>query len=188
MSTHSDEHHQHHHADLAKVRCFVLTVSDSRTLEDDLGGAVVARMLVELGHELVGRALVRDEAQSIRRVVLDLAEGTTADVVVTTGGTGIALRDVTPEAVEPLFRCRLDGFGEAFRRRSFEVIGPEALLSRAVAGVIHHTLVFALPGSPEACRLAVSELVAPILGHAVGLLHGSAKPAAPTPQLIEPET
>jgi molybdenum cofactor biosynthesis protein B len=175
----SEQHHSgphqpnHHHADAERVRCFVLTVSDSRSLENDEGGKVVAEGLRALGHNVVRRELVRDEVEAIRRVVMDVVDGGEVDFVVTTGGTGIAHRDVTPEALEPLFRCRLEGFGETFRRISYETIGPAAILTRASAGIIHHTLVVALPGAPAACRLAVETLLGPILSHAVGLLRAS---------------
>lgn len=180
---HSGHRHapDHDHADAGPVRCFVLTVSDSRSLENDEGGKVVADGLRDLGHTVVRRELVRDEVEAIRRVVMDVVDAGLVDVVVTTGGTGIAHRDVTPEALEPLFRCRLEGFGEAFRRISYDRIGPRAILTRASAGIIHHTLVVALPGAPAACRLAVDALLGPVLSHAVGLLRASSPPPRGSP-------
>jgi molybdenum cofactor biosynthesis protein B len=171
-------HHYGGHAehDVASARCFVLTVSDTRTLDTDEGGSLVEQLLRELGHSICGRNLVRDDPQAIRALVLDVVETRTADVLVITGGTGVAMRDVTPDALEPLFQRRIDGFGEAFRRLSFDALGPQAILSRAVAGIIQRTLVFALPGSPDACRLAITELIAPVIKHAVGLLHGDGHP------------
>ncbi len=175
MSQHSPK--SHHHADVTRARCYVLSISDSRSMDTDETGQMIAELLREHGHEVWGRELVRDELEVIRAAVLRVVEQGNVDVVVTTGGTGLAPRDVTPEAIEPLLSRRLDGFGEAFRRRSFEEVGPKGLLSRALAGTVHHTLVFALPGSPRACRQAIVELVAPLLHHAVGLVrkHATAK-------------
>jgi len=113
---------------------------------------------------------VKDEPDLLRAAMERCADD--ADVIVTTGGTGIAPRDQTYEAVAALLEKRLDGFGEAFRRLSWDAIGPKAVLSRAVAGVWRGRIVVALPGSPSALGLAVSEILAPILPHAVGLLRG----------------
>ena len=174
--THSDmrprNHASHHHtaSDPQTVRCHVLTVSDSRTLETDEGGAYLARALVEQGHQVTQRQIVADEVAAIRAVVLDVVEGGETDVLLLTGGTGVAPRDVTPDAVLPLFNKQMPGFGEVFRQISYADMGPEAILSRADAGVITRTLVFMVPGSPQACRLAMDKLIAPILRHAIGLL------------------
>jgi molybdenum cofactor biosynthesis protein B len=157
-------------APLPGVRCMVFTTSDSRTLQSDAGGGYLADALVSQGHRVVARRIVADEVAAIRALVLDAVESGTIDVLLITGGTGVAPRDVTPDAVVPLFTKRLQGFGEVFRQLSFAAIGPEAILSRADAGVITRTLVFIVPGSPDACQLAMDRLIGPILRHAIGLL------------------
>jgi molybdenum cofactor biosynthesis protein B len=149
------------------VACFVLTVSDSRTLETDTGGATIASLLETAGHTVTGRRAVRDEPQDVAQVIREeLAKGE-ARVIITTGGTGISSRDSTYEAVTALFDKRLDGFGELFRMLSFQEIGPAAMLSRATAGVAAGCAVFMLPGSPAAVKLAMERLILPELGHVV---------------------
>ncbi len=151
-------------------RCVVLTCSDSRTLRTDAGGAYLVEALAQHGHAVMLRRIVADEVEPIRALVLDAVESGETDVLVLTGGTGIAVRDVTPDAVAPLFAKRLPGFGEALRQLTFAEMGPEALLSRACAGVIARTLVFLVPGSPLACRLAMDRLILPLLPRARALL------------------
>ena len=169
---HNDKQLHHlHDDDVKQVRCMVFTASDSRTVETDEGGAYLVKVLGELGHSVLARRVVADDAGAIRALVLDAVESGDIDVLIVNGGTGIAPRDVTPEAVIPLFTKHLPGFGELFRQLFFAQHGAEAVLSRADAGVVTRTLVFMLPGSPQACRLAMDQLIRPILGHAVGLLH-----------------
>jgi molybdenum cofactor biosynthesis protein B len=135
------------------VRCAVLTISDSRTPATDTSGDALVARLTEAGHSLSGRALVPDEATRIASTVLGwAAEG--VEAVLTTGGTGITGRDVTIQTLSPLFSRPLEGFGELFRHLSYYDIGPSAMQSRATAGIIGQTLVFCLPGSTGACRLA----------------------------------
>jgi len=160
----------HHGGDVEQVRCAVLTASDSRDLKNDEGGDTVCARLKEHGHVVIHRDMVKDDIDAIRQAVMDRVDSGMADAVVITGGTGIATRDVTPEALQPLLTRSLPGFGEAFRQISLAEVGPQAMLSRATAGVIGRTVVFALPGSPEGCRLAVDKLIAPVLRHVVGLL------------------
>jgi molybdenum cofactor biosynthesis protein B len=159
----------HHVPDVPRVRCLVLVVSDTRSLDDDESGVVIAERLTAAGHEVVERALLRDDLKAIRLRVLTAAENGFIDAVILTGGTGIARRDLTPEAVRPLLNRELPGFGETFRRLSFDAIGPHGLLSRAFAGVAGRTVVFGLPGSRRACETAMDQLVLPMLPHAVGL-------------------
>lgn len=130
----------------------VLTVSDTRTASDDRSGDTLAQRLEEAGHRLADRKIVPDDVEAIRQAVLSWARDAAVDVVITTGGTGFTGRDVTPEALEPLFEKRMDGFSAIFHRISFEKIGVSTIQSRATAGVVHATFVFALPGSPGACR------------------------------------
>jgi molybdenum cofactor biosynthesis protein B len=130
----------------------VLTVSDTRSPADDRSGDTLAGRIEAAGHRLVHRQIVTDDAEKIRAVVLGWSRDPDVDVVITTGGTGFTGRDVTPEALEPLFEKRMDGFSAVFHRISFEKIGTSTIQSRATGGVLNATFVFVLPGSPGACR------------------------------------
>ncbi|MDF2441680.1 MAG: molybdopterin adenylyltransferase [Abditibacteriota bacterium] len=150
------------------VRCFVLTVSDTRTEADDRGGALIKELLQAAGHELVGYRVVRDEMDAIRDAVTTARDGISdPDVIVVTGGSGIGTRDVSPEALRPLLTKEMPGFGEVFRMLSWHEVGPATMLSRAFAGVCGRTLLFVLPGSTNAVRLAMEQLIVPELGHLV---------------------
>jgi len=130
----------------------VLTVSDTRTPDDDRSGDTLVGRLEGAGHRLAARAIVPDEIVAIRERVEAWSRDPGIDVILTTGGTGFTGRDVTPEAVEPLFEKRMDGFSAVFHRISYDKIGTSTLQSRATAGVIRATYVFVLPGSPGACK------------------------------------
>jgi molybdenum cofactor biosynthesis protein B len=130
----------------------VLTVSDTRTSADDKSGNTLAERVAESGHRLAAREIVRDDTDAIRAAVKRWADDDNVDVIITTGGTGFTGRDVTPEAIEPMFDKRMDGFSEVFHRISFDKIGTSTIQSRATAGLIGTTFVFVLPGSPGACR------------------------------------
>ncbi|WP_173931022.1 molybdenum cofactor biosynthesis protein B [Chelativorans sp. Marseille-P2723] len=134
------------------VRFAVLTISDSRTLEDDVSGRTLAERILGEGHELARRAIAPDNIEHIRHTVLAWCADSDVDAVITTGGTGFTGRDMTPEALEPLFSKRMDGFSQVFHRISQDKIGTSTIQSRATAGLIGQTFVFALPGSPGACR------------------------------------
>jgi molybdenum cofactor biosynthesis protein B len=149
-----------------------ITVSDTRTAADDEGGARLRERLVAAGFTVPVQAIVRDEPDELRAQIAKICDEDAADAIVTTGGTGIAPRDRTYEAVEALLEKKLDGFGEAFRRLSWDQVGPRAVLSRAVAGVHRGRVLAALPGSPRAIDLAVDAVLAPILAHAVALAAG----------------
>ncbi len=151
----------------ASVRCFVLTISDTRTEATDTGGAAIVDLLTAGGHVIAGRALVRDDPDEVRRIVSAEAARGTTQAIITTGGTGLTARDRTYEAIDGLFDKRLDGFGELFRVLSFQEIGPAAMLSRASAGTIGRAVVLSLPGSEAAVRLAMTRLILPELGHLV---------------------
>ena len=153
----------------ASVRCFVLTISDTRTAETDTSGDAIAQALTSAGHDVAGRRIVRDDPATVREIVR--AESRNVPVIVTTGGTGITARDRTYEAISTLLDKRLDGFGELFRMLSYEQIGSAAMLSRACAGSIGTTAIFALPGSEQAVRLAMDKLILPEIGHVVRELH-----------------
>jgi molybdenum cofactor biosynthesis protein B len=160
-------HREHKEHGPASVACFVLTVSDTRTVETDTSGRAIRDLLAAAGHTISGHAIVRDEPASVREQVIRQCTGAAAQVIITTGGTGITSRDGTYEAVAALLDKRLDGFGELFRMLSFEQIGPAAMMSRAIAGVAAQKIVIALPGSEAAVRLAMERLIIPELGHLV---------------------
>lgn len=130
----------------------VLTVSDTRTLENDSSGQFLCDSLVEAGHTLVHRQIVIDDIYRLRAVVSGWIADEQVEVVLVTGGTGFAARDATPEALVPLFDTQIDGFGELFRQLSYEEIGTSTIQSRAIAGIANDTLVFCMPGSTGACR------------------------------------
>ena len=130
----------------------VLTISDSRTLDDDKSGNTLEARLTDAGHVLADRKIVRDEVSEIREIVTGWIDADGVDVVITTGGTGFTGRDVTPEAVEPLFEKRMDGFSALFTQISYDKIGTSAIQSRATGGVANATYIFVLPGSPGACK------------------------------------
>ena len=158
--------HQEHRA-LAPtaVACFVLTVSDTRTEQTDKSGQAIRSMLQEAGHTVTGHTIVPDDPAKVTAAIREQLANPSTRAVITTGGTGITSRDGTFEAVDQLFEKRLDGFGELFRALSFEEIGAAAMLSRATAGTVGRAVVFILPGSEAAVRLALSRLIVPELGH-----------------------
>ncbi len=147
------------------MSCFVVTISDTRTQSNDVSGDAIVELLKSRGHELAGRRLVRDDPAAVRDAVR--AGAATAAVVITTGGTGVTSRDSTYEAIAGLLDKRLDGFGELFRVLSYDEVGSAAMMSRACAGTIGRTAVFALPGSENAVRLAMEKLILPEVGHIV---------------------
>ena len=148
------------------VRCQIITISDTRDMESDKSGQIMLELIEASGHEVAGRDIVKDEAAQIREAVLRASQDDGVDCVLTNGGTGIAKRDVTIEALSELYEKEIPGFGELFRMLSFqEDIGSAAILSRASAGVIGGTPVFSTPGSSGAVRLAMNKLIIPELGH-----------------------
>lgn len=130
----------------------VLTVSDTRTPETDRSGDTLVARIGEAGHMLAARAIVPDDVAAIRAQVESWTRDDEIDVIITTGGTGFTGRDVTPEALEPIFEKRMDGFSEVFHRISYDKIGTSTIQSRATGGVLNATFIFALPGSPGACK------------------------------------
>jgi molybdenum cofactor biosynthesis protein B len=149
------------------VSCYVVTVSDTRTEATDTSGHAIIELLTSAGHIVAGHSLVRDEPAEVERMLLDQLANGDVHVIITTGGTGITSRDSTYEAIDRLLEKRLDGFGELFRMLSFNEIGPAAMMSRATAGVARGKVIVALPGSEDAVRLAMTELLIPELGHLV---------------------
>jgi molybdenum cofactor biosynthesis protein B len=165
MSTHA-----HSESERSTVRVFTVTVSDTRSPETDEGGRRLREALARAGFSLAEHRIVTDDPDRLRAILVEVAERNLADAIVSTGGTGISPRDNTYEALEGLLEKRLDGFGEAFRRLSFDQVGARAILSRAIAGVFRGRFIAALPGSPRAVDLAVEGILAPVLGHAVALI------------------
>jgi molybdenum cofactor biosynthesis protein B len=154
----------------AEIRVALLTVSDSRTPATNAGGRLLRRLADDAGWTVADEALLPDEPEALRARIVGWANDGDTDATLITGGTGLAPRDQTPEAIVPLFDRRLPGFGELFRMLSFQEIGAAAMLSRADAGVIGRMAAFLLPGSPAAIELAMRKLILPELGHLVGLL------------------
>ena len=141
------------------VNIAVMTVSDTRTEADDKSGEVLIQRLTEAGHNLAARAIVRDEADAITVQLKAWIEDADIDVVIATGGTGLTGRDVTPEAFESLYDKEISGFGELFRMISYDKIGTSTIQSRATGGMANATYLFALPGSPSACRDGWDEIL-----------------------------
>jgi molybdenum cofactor biosynthesis protein B len=155
------------------IRVSTVTISDTRTRETDDSGRVCDELLREAGHQVV-RHLIKDDPNYIKELVRDLSDANACDAIITNGGTGITKRDNTHEALEAIFEKRIDGFGEAFRRISWDDFGPRAILTRATAGVFNACVVFSVPGSPNAVRVGVTKLIIPVLRHAVDLAQGRA--------------
>ena len=147
------------------ARCAILTISDTRTPGTDASGRAIHDLLTAAGHVIADRRLVPDDAPTVTAIIREWTTQAGIRIVVTTGGTGIARRDRTFDAIAPTFDKTLPGFGELFRMLSFRDIGPGAMLSRATAGIAGATAIFVLPGSEAAVRLAMTELIVPQIGH-----------------------
>ncbi len=179
MSRHTSHGHGHSHADEsasvhehrkeapAAIAAAIITVSDTRNLETDQGGALIEELLEKSGIGGRERVLVKDEIEEIRTAVTNLLARDDLHAILITGGTGVAPRDITPEALAPIFEREIPGFGELFRMLSFDEVGTAAILSRATAGVAKGKVIFALPGSRGAIRTALEKIVLPELGHLV---------------------
>ena len=161
MST-EDEHRQ---AARQVLHFSVITVSDSRTVEDDVSGKRICELAVAAGHEVLEHEIVTDDRLEIRTLLHAVLADKKVEVVVLNGGTGFSQRDVTTEVVEPLLDTTLHGFGELFRMLSWKQVGAAAMLSRAVAGIIGKRAIFVLPGSPKAVELAMEQLILPEAAH-----------------------
>lgn len=164
---HSHSTEQHRHEAPKSVRCAVLTISDTRTPEDDRSGEIIKQQLVWRGHELAAYTIVKDDPDAIAGTIRDWAARDDIRAIISNGGTGIARRDTTYDVVSRLLDKELTGFGELFRMLSYPEIGAAAMLSRAIAGVIDRTAIFCLPGSSNAVKLGMEKLVAPELSHVV---------------------
>ncbi len=154
------------------IRLFTITFSDSRTEANDEGGALLRAILVEAGHQVLCHRIAREDFQSVETAWEEALAYPLVQAIITTGGTGLAPRDIAAESAEARMEKKLPGFGEAFRRLSWEEVGPRAILSRAEAGSARGKLLVTLPGSPKAVRLALTKVLLPVLPHAVALLEG----------------
>ncbi|MFI5398013.1 MAG: molybdenum cofactor biosynthesis protein B [Candidatus Binatia bacterium] len=162
--------HAHRQLDVPTVGCAVITVSDTRTIETDRSGQRIQQLLVEHGHRIEHYQILKDEPELISAAIRSAPPR--AEIVIISGGTGLAQRDTTFEAVSRLIEKEISGFGELFRMLSYEEIGAAAMLSRATAGVVGSRVVFSVPGSTAAVELAMTKLILPELGHVVGLVRG----------------
>jgi molybdopterin adenylyltransferase len=167
----SADDHKAYAPTAASIRVFIVTASDSRTPDTNHGGRLVRELAEAAGFPIAGEALLPDEKDAIRATLTRIVDERAADAILLTGGTGIAARDNTVEAVAGLLEKRIDGYGELFRMLSFAEIGPAAMLSRAIAGTIGPVVLFAMPGSPAGVRLAMERLILPELAHVVGELN-----------------
>lgn len=147
----------------------MVTVSDTRSLDNDKSGQTIVELLQSAGHEVVERTLVPDEPALVTDQVRSFSENTDIDAILLTGGTGIAARDQTPDAVARLLTKQLPGYGELLRMLSYQEIGAAAMLSRAMGGLVEQTVVLTMPGSTAAVRLAMEKIILPELGHLVSL-------------------
>ncbi len=160
---------------MSALRIATITASDTRTSSDDEGGTLLRKLLSEAGFALADHEIVREDRAVLAGRIAARSAEQGVDAVIVTGGTGLGPRDVTIEAVLPLLDKVMDGFGEAFRRLSWDEVGARAMLSRAIAGTRNGRIVVALPGSLAGVRLGVTALVAPILAHATAVARGEAK-------------
>jgi molybdenum cofactor biosynthesis protein B len=158
---------EHHKLSPTTVTCFVLSMSDTRTLGEDTSAQAIVDLLEAAGHTVTGRRLIKDEPAEVAAIVRGEIARREARIIITTGGTGLTRRDATYEALTGIFEKTIVGFGELFRMLSFQEIGPAAMLSRATAGVAGSCAIFVLPGSEHAVRLAMTRLILPELGHIV---------------------
>lgn len=150
------------------VNIGIITVSDTRTEENDTSGDFIQKACEEAGHVVARRTIQRDDVDDLRSLVQQWAADDSVEAIITTGGTGLTRRDITPEAVEPLYTKPIPGFGELFRMLSYDDIGTSTIESRATGGVIDYTLVFCVPGSTGACRLGMEKIILPQLDARTG--------------------
>jgi molybdopterin adenylyltransferase len=151
------------HIQKIAIHCGIITVSTSRSGKEDISGSAIETLLTEAGYLVQSKKVIPDDITAIRTTLITLLE--TCNCIITTGGTGITTDDCTIEAVRPLLEKELDGFGELFRMKSYQEVGTRMLLSRAIAGIIGKNVVFCIPGSPNAAKLATSEIIIPEIAH-----------------------
>jgi len=160
-------YYQHKKEAPRSVSCAVLTISDSRTEQDDESGSFIRRKLIENGHRVLDYSILRNDVESIKKKLSELLGHKELQVIITSGGTGVSHRDITVETVYPILEKKLDGFGELFRSLSYQEIGTGSIMSRAVAGVTGGKVIICLPGSLAAVTLALDKIILPEMGHMV---------------------
>ena len=154
------------------INCAIITVSDTRTLDTDKSGQLIQQLLLKAGHQILNYDLIKDEPEEIHQLLLQLSLNSELDAIICNGGTGIVPRDNTYDVISNLLDKIIPGFGEIFRYLSYQEIGSRAIASRAVAGIKNQQLLFSLPGSSNAVRLAMTKLILPELNHLVDQLKG----------------
>ena len=158
---------QHKEEAPSSVSCAVVTISDSRTEEDDESGLLLKQKLADSGHRIIAYSIIKDDAGAISQKLKELLTQQELEVIITSGGTGVGRRDVTVETVSPILDKKLDGFGELFRSLTYQEIGTGSIMSRAIAGVAGGKVIICLPGSPAATNLAMDKIILPEIGHMV---------------------
>ncbi len=158
---------EHKHQALQSVSCAVLTISDSRTEQDDESGRLIRQKLSENGHQVMFYFILKNDADSIRKKINELLGQEELQVIITSGGTGASHRDVTVDTIYPILEKKLDGFGELFRFLTYQEIGTGSIMSRAIAGVTQGKVILCLPGSLGAATLAMDKIILPEVGHLV---------------------
>ena len=149
------------------VSCAVLTISDTRTEQDDDSGRLIKQKLSQNGHQVLSYAILKDEVNSIKKKIYELVRQEELQVIITNGGTGVSHRDITIETIYPLLEKELDGFGELFRFLTYQEMGTASIMSRAAGGVAKGKVILCLPGSPGAANLAMDKIILPEIGHLV---------------------
>ena len=167
--------------DFLPINIAIVTISDTRDLDNDKSGDVLAQRVESSGHNIIARKIVKDDFKQITQLFQSLINNEKIDVVISTGGTGLTGRDITPEVMKTLFEKSIDGFGEMFRWLSYSKIGTSALQSRALAGVTNGTYIFCLPGSPSACKDGWDD----ILVHQLDIRHKPCNFVEIMPRLLE---
>lgn len=160
-------YHEHKHDSPASVNCAVIIISGSRTEQDDESGKLIKRLLEESGQKVTSFSILKNDAEAILNNIDWLTSDESAEVIITSGGTGASHLDITVETIAPLLDKNLDGFGELFRFLTYQEIGSGSIMSRAIAGIIKGKVVICLPGSLEAVRLAMERIILPEIGHLV---------------------
>ena len=145
--------------DFVSINIAIITISDSRTIENDTSGDTLEKRIIKAGHQMVKRIIIPDDVSKIKKTLVELSSDNEIDCIITTGGTGLTGRDTTPEAIKEIASKHIDGFGELFRQVSFNKIGTSAIQSRAVAALVNTTYVFCLPGSTGACKDGWDEIL-----------------------------
>ena len=161
------DYQEHKEKAFKEVRCAVMTGSDSRTAETDTGGKLIVKSLQDASHSVLLHRIVKDDSGEIRKTLEEFGRFEKIQAIIITGGTGLSKRDVTYETITGMLEKEMNGFGELFRYLSYQEIGPASMMSRATAGIYQGKLLFSLPGSEPAVRIAMEKLILPELGHMV---------------------